>query len=72
MNKEKFILLFSTLMLFSCSGTIPNVGNEIAVQETPDTGEEVIKQEVSVETFTIQEPESPTLPVTVFEPNMIE
>ena len=56
MNKKKIILLFSTLMLFSCSGTIPNVGNEVSVQETPDKGEEVIKQEVSVETFTIQEP----------------
>jgi LysM repeat protein len=72
MNNKKIILLFSTLMLFSCSGTIPNVGNEVAVQETPDKGEEVIKQEVSVETFTIQEPESPPLPVTVFEPYMIK
>ncbi|OUX63592.1 MAG: hypothetical protein CBE34_01615 [bacterium TMED274] len=72
MKNNKFMLLFSALVLYSCSGTIPNVGNEVAVDETPDKGEEVIKQEVSVETFTIQEPESPPLPVTVFEPYMIK
>jgi len=72
MKNKKITLLFSTLMLFSCSGTIPNVGNEVAVQETLDKGEEVVKQEVSVETFTIQEAESPPLPVTVFEPYMIK
>ena len=65
MNNTK-ILLLSALLIINCSGTIPNVGNEVAVQETPDRGEEVVKQEVSVETFTIQEPESPPLPVTVF------
>ena len=54
MKNNKFMLLFSALVLYSCSGTIPNVGNEVAVDETPDKGEEVIKQEVSVETFTIR------------------
>ena len=72
MKNNKFVLLLGALLIMNCSGTIPNVGNEVAVQETPDRGEEVVKQEVSVETFTIQEPESPPLPVTVFEPYMIK
>ncbi len=72
MRNNKFVLLLGALLIINCSGTIPNVGNEVAVQETPDRGEEVVKQEVSVETFTIQEPESPPLPVTIFEPYMIK
>ena len=56
---NKKILMLSALLIINCSGTIPAVGNEVAVQEMPDRGEEVVKEEVSVETFTIQEPESP-------------
>jgi nucleoid-associated protein YgaU len=69
---NKKILMLSALLIINCSGTIPAVGNEVAVQEMPDRGEEVVKEEVSVETFTIQEPESPPLPITVFEPYMIK
>ena len=72
MKNNKILVILGALLIINCSGTVPNVGSEVAVKETPDSGEEMAKQEVSVETFTIQEPESPPLPVTVFEPYMIK
>jgi Uncharacterized protein containing LysM domain len=58
--------------MISCSGTVPSIGDEVAVQTTEDNKEVAKQQEVSVETFTVQEPESPPLPVTVFEPYMVK
>ena len=52
--------------------TVPSIGDEVAVQTTNEDKEVAKQQEVSVETFTVQEPESPPLPVTVFEPYMIK
>tara|TARA_B100001996_G_scaffold174158_1_gene132885 strand:+ start:209 stop:781 length:573 start_codon:yes stop_codon:yes gene_type:complete len=72
MKNNKIILLLAALLIINCSSTVPSVGNELAVEETPDAQEEMSTQEVSVETFTIQEPESPPLPITVFEPYMIK
>ena len=70
-HKNLIFILFGLIMI-SCSGTVPSVGNEVTVQEAEESNEVAAKQEVSVETFTVQEPESPPLPVTVFEPYMIK
>ena len=72
MKNNKILVLLGALLIINCSGTVPTIDSEVAVKETPDSGQEMAKQEVSVETFTIQEPESPPLPVTVFEPYMIK
>ena len=72
MKNNKIILLLAALLIINCSSTVPSVSNELAVEETPDAQEEMSTQEVSVETFIIQEPESPPLPITVFEPYMIK
>ena len=72
MKYIKFILVFMSFVMISCSGTVPSIGDEVAVQTTNEDKEVAKQQEVSVETFTVQEPESPPLPVTVFEPYMIK
>ena len=72
MLHKNLIFVFLGLFMISCSGTVPSVGNEVSVQEVEKSNEVAAKQEVSVETFTVQEPESPPLPVTVFEPYMIK
>ena len=72
MLHKNLIFVFLGLLMISCSGTVPSVGNEVSVQEVEESNEVAAKQEVSVETFTVQEPESPPLPVTVFEPYMIK
>ena len=72
MLHKNLIFVLLGLIMISCSGTVPSVGNEVSVQETEESNEVAAKQEVSVETFTVQEPESPPLPVTVFEPYMIK
>ena len=72
MKYTKLIFILTSFILISCSGTVPSVGNEVPVQKTDDSKEVAQQQEVSVETFTVQEPESPPLPVTVFEPYMIK
>tara|TARA_Y100000746_G_scaffold47728_1_gene36847 strand:- start:2081 stop:2653 length:573 start_codon:yes stop_codon:yes gene_type:complete len=69
--KNLALILLGSLMI-SCSGTVPSVGNEVSVQAVEEDNEVAAIQEVSVETFTVQEPESPPLPVTVFEPYMIK
>jgi hypothetical protein len=69
--KNLALILLGSLMI-SCSGTVPSVGNEVSVQVVEENNEVAAIQEVSVETFTVQEPESPPLPVTVFEPYMIK
>jgi len=72
MKYIKLILVFMSFVMISCSGTVPSIGDEVAVQTTEDNKEVAKQQEVSVETFTVQEPESPPLPVTVFEPYMVK
>ena len=72
MLHKNLIFVLLGLIMISCSGTVPSVGNEVSVQEAEQSNEVAAKQEVSVETFTVQEPESPPLPVTVFEPYMIK
>ena len=71
MNKNLMIILTAFVMI-GCSGTVPSIGNETAVQTTEENNQTAQQQEVSVETFTVQEPESPPIPVTVFEPYMIK
>ena len=71
MNKYLIIIL-SAFVMISCSGTVPSIGNETTVQTAEESNEKTQQQEVSVETFTVQEPESPPIPVTVFEPYMIK
>ena len=72
MKYIKLILVFMSFVMISCSGTVPSIGDEVDVQTTNEDKEVAKQQEVSVETFTVQEPESPPLPVTVFEPYMIK
>ena len=72
MLHKNLIFVFFGLLMVNCSGTVPSVGNEVSVQEVEESNEVAAKQEVSVETFTVQEPESPPLSVTVFEPYMIK
>ena len=68
MKYTKLILIFTSFIMISCSGTVPSIGNEVTVQTTEDSKDVARQQEVSVETFTVQEPESPPLPVTVLNP----
>ena len=69
---KKIALLYLSLLIINCSGTMPSVGEEVSA-EVNEKAQEVAKtEEVAVETFTIQEPESPPIPVSVFEPYMIK
>ena len=72
MSYKNLILILLGSFIISCSGTVPSVGNEVSVQVVEENNEVAAKEEVSVETFTVQEPESPPLPVTIFEPYMIK
>ena len=72
MKIKEFVLLLSTLLIINCAGTAPSVGEEMSSQESTESDTRVVEEEVKVETFTVQEPEAPPLPVTVFEPYMIK
>ena len=72
MKTKEFVLLLSTLLIMNCAGTAPSVGEEISNQESTESDTKVVEEEVKVEIFTVQEPEAPPLPVTVFEPYMIK
>jgi nucleoid-associated protein YgaU len=72
MNNTK-LFIFSSLALFlvNCAGTSPSISDVAKSSENQNNKQEQ-KQEVSVEKFTIQEPESPMVGVNVFEPYMIK
>jgi nucleoid-associated protein YgaU len=72
MKIKKFVLLLGTLLIINCAGTAPSVGEEISNQESTESDTKIVEEEVKVETFTVQQPEAPPLPVTVFEPYMIK
>ena len=46
MLHKNLIFVFLGLLMFSCSGTIPSVGNEVSVQEVEESNEAAAKQEV--------------------------
>ena len=69
---KKIALLYLSLLIINCSGTMPSVGEEVSAEVNDKAQEAAKTEEVAVETFTIQEPESPPIPVSVFEPYMIK
>ncbi len=72
MQIRNLVLLFSTILIVNCAGSAPSVGEKITNQQSNESETKIVEEEVKVETFTVQEPEAPPLPVTVFEPYMIK
>jgi len=72
MKIRNLILLFGAILIVNCAGNVPSLGEEIATQQSNESETKIVEEEVKVETFTVQEPEAPPLPVTVFEPYMIK
>ncbi len=72
MQIRNLILLFSAILIVNCAGNAPSIGEEIATEQSNKSQTKIVEEEVKVETFTVQEPEAPPLPVTVFEPYMIK
>ena len=72
MQIKKLVLLLSAILIVNCAGTAPSVGEKIENQQSNESETKIVEEEVKVETFIVQEPEAPPLPVTVFEPYMIK
>ena len=49
MLHKNLIFVLLGLIMISCSGTVPSVGNEVSVLETEESNEVAAKKEVSIE-----------------------
>ena len=72
MQITNLVLLLSAILIVNCAGNAPSIGETIENQQSNESETKIVEEEVKVETFTVQEPEAPPLPVTVFEPYMIK
>ena len=72
MQIKNLVLLLSAILIVNCAGNAPSIGETIENQQSNESETKIVEEEVKVETFTVQEPEAPPLPVTVFEPYMIK